>query len=282
MPSSASLTVGLASRWSRWSQLEEATSLLREALQARQAVCGPTHRDTLDALYNLGRLLQDQGQLEEAVALLSKELEGAAERKGADHEETIESAQSLHATLITAGKSAEAATLALKYGLGEDGIYRGAPVDAEKVAAAMGIETKGMDDTMKAQVRIKVRVRVRLETARAYLLTCLLTCLLQVVQLAHDEAELAAAESHDASGGLTVDDDGRILSPDKDPVTKAAGDGGKKLMEMSTEEKASHLEAQKEAAKEKNKEKLAAFQSQRGSGSSREMSAEEKKAMLWV
>jgi len=136
--------------------------------------------------------------------------------------------------------------------LGEDGIYRGAPVDAEKVAAAMGIETKGMDDTMKAQV----------------------------VQLAHDEAELAAAESHDASGGLTVDDDGRILSPDKDPVTKAAGDGGKKLMEMSTEEKASHLEAQKEAAKEKNKEKLAAFQSQRGSGSSREMSAEEKKAML--
>ena len=33
-------------------------ALLREALTGRRSVCGPKHPDTLDSIYNLGRLLQ--------------------------------------------------------------------------------------------------------------------------------------------------------------------------------------------------------------------------------
>ena len=97
---------------------------------------------------------------------------------------------------------------------------------------------------------------------------------------AKTKAEMVAASANSSSASLpdatasppvaqiTVDDDGKIVEAAVKPV--AAGEAGKKLIEMTAEEKAAHLEAQKEV----NKEKKAAFQSQR---SAHEMSKDEKK-----
>ena len=124
--------------------LGEAASLLREALALRRAVEGDGHPDTLDSIYNLGRLLQDRGELEEAAALLREELDGAAALKGAAHEETISSAANLRKVLEAGGKKAEAAALAAEFGLDKSAEERAAmlpsralplPASAEALAA---------------------------------------------------------------------------------------------------------------------------------------------------
>ena len=85
-------------------------------------------------------------------------------------------------------------------------------------------------------------------------------------------ASLPAATAKPPAERTTVDDDGRIVEATVKPA--AAGEAGKKLTEMTAEEKAANLEDKKEA----NKEKVAAFQSQR---SSHEMSKDEKKVGVW-
>lgn len=100
--------------------LDEATTLLREALEARRDVVGSTHPDTLDSIYNLGRLLQDRGMVDEALSLLREELNGAAAHKGVAHEETIGSAENLVKLLTAAGRADDAKAITAEYQLGKD------------------------------------------------------------------------------------------------------------------------------------------------------------------
>ena len=81
-------------------------------------------RQTLDSIFNLGRLLQDkgehEGEVEEAATLLREELECATKRDGKDQEEVLESANNLHELLVKAGKEEEAKELKTTYDLGSE------------------------------------------------------------------------------------------------------------------------------------------------------------------
>ena len=55
--------------------LDEAESLLKQALKWRRVVLGPRHQETLTSVLNVAELLSDQGKLDEASALFEEELE---------------------------------------------------------------------------------------------------------------------------------------------------------------------------------------------------------------
>ena len=52
---------------------EEAETMHRRALEAREKVLGPEHPDTLTSVSNLGSVLERQGKYEEAEAMHRRE-----------------------------------------------------------------------------------------------------------------------------------------------------------------------------------------------------------------
>ena len=77
---------------------------------------GPKHSSTLTSVYNLARLLQDQGQLGEAKPLLYEALLGRWEILGPAHASTRNAYASLLSLLTAQGSAREARELKAKYG----------------------------------------------------------------------------------------------------------------------------------------------------------------------
>ncbi|CAG7933712.1 unnamed protein product [Penicillium olsonii] len=87
---------------------EEADSMQRWALDAREKVLGREHPDTLTSVNNLGSVLDSQGKYEEAEAMHRWALEAREEVLGRDHPNTLTSANNLGLVLDRQGKYEEA------------------------------------------------------------------------------------------------------------------------------------------------------------------------------
>jgi len=69
-------------------QLEEAKTLLEEALQGRRKTLGGRHRHTLKSICTMGELLHAMGQLKMARLVLEEALRGQKETLGDNHQHT--------------------------------------------------------------------------------------------------------------------------------------------------------------------------------------------------
>jgi hypothetical protein len=87
---------------------EEAESMHRRALQAREEVLGHEHPSTLASVNNLGSVLDRQGKYEEAEAMHRRALEGCEEVLGREHPDTLTSVSKLGLVLDRQGKYEEA------------------------------------------------------------------------------------------------------------------------------------------------------------------------------
>lgn len=87
---------------------EEADSMQRWALVAREKVLGREHPDTLTSVNNLGLVLDSQGKYEEAEAMHRWALEAREEVLGREHPDTLTSLNNLGNVLNRQGKYEEA------------------------------------------------------------------------------------------------------------------------------------------------------------------------------
>jgi hypothetical protein len=77
----------------------------RSVLEAREAVLGAEHSDTLTSVGNLGLVLERQGKYEEAEAMHRRALEVVEKVLGRDHPSTLISIGNLALTLGSKGFS---------------------------------------------------------------------------------------------------------------------------------------------------------------------------------
>jgi tetratricopeptide (TPR) repeat protein len=78
------------------------------ALEAREAILGAEHLDTLTSVNNLGLVLSRQGKYEEAEAMHRRALETREKVLGRDHPDTLTSVSNLGSVLLSQGKYEEA------------------------------------------------------------------------------------------------------------------------------------------------------------------------------
>jgi len=90
---------------------ESAFSLQERALEVRRRVLGGEHADTLDAEWNLARILRSQGKLAEAEPLTREAMEKRRRVLGDDHPDTLASINTMATLLQDQGKLAEAEPL---------------------------------------------------------------------------------------------------------------------------------------------------------------------------
>lgn len=96
------------------SELKEAESLYRRALEGFQNIAGPKDPATLSCARSLGSLLLLEGKLDEAEPLLRRALEGSEEVLGMNHFDTLTSANDLANLLQEKGAHNEAEVLYLR------------------------------------------------------------------------------------------------------------------------------------------------------------------------
>jgi len=70
-------------------RVAEAERMRRRVVQRYEEVLGPDHPKTINALHNLGMVLDEQGKLHEAVAVLQLALEGREKVLGPEHPDTL-------------------------------------------------------------------------------------------------------------------------------------------------------------------------------------------------
>ena len=87
---------------------EEAEEMDRGAFEARKAVLGEEHPDTLTSLNNLALVLQDQGKYEQAEDMNRQALEGREKALGKEHPFTLTSLSNLASVLQDQGKYGQA------------------------------------------------------------------------------------------------------------------------------------------------------------------------------
>ncbi|HZY83443.1 MAG TPA: serine/threonine-protein kinase [Gemmataceae bacterium] len=89
----------------------KAVPLLSQALEARQALLGPDHPDTLESLSKLGRASQAAGQWKRAVELHQEALEKSQAVLGPDNPATLKCMSALAGVYRSTGRLAEAQAL---------------------------------------------------------------------------------------------------------------------------------------------------------------------------
>ncbi|KAJ5963042.1 hypothetical protein N7501_007983 [Penicillium viridicatum] len=87
---------------------EEAESMHRRALEARENVLGREHPDTLTSINNLGHVRSNQGKYEGAEAIHRRALEAREKVLGREHPDTLTSVSNLGRVLSNQGKYKEA------------------------------------------------------------------------------------------------------------------------------------------------------------------------------
>jgi tetratricopeptide (TPR) repeat protein len=87
---------------------QAAQEMGRGALEAREAILGAEHLDTLASVNNLGWVLRSQGKYEEAEAMLRRALQGKEKVLGSEHPGTLASVTNLGSVLRSQGKYKEA------------------------------------------------------------------------------------------------------------------------------------------------------------------------------
>merc|ERR1719213_1478270 len=90
-------------------KLEEAESLCRLALQAKETSLGAAHPDTLISLNNLAALLADREKYEEAEQICRRAFEATEAALGPTHPDTLAALSNLAAMLQMQGKLEEEA-----------------------------------------------------------------------------------------------------------------------------------------------------------------------------
>ena len=93
-----------------------AEALYREALEAQRTILGAQHSSTLSSVWNLGRLLEDQGKLREAEALLREALTGGVRALGRAHADAQGACLALVRVLTAQGKARDAREVQAQYG----------------------------------------------------------------------------------------------------------------------------------------------------------------------
>ena len=96
---------------SEMGQYSKAYEMGSSALQAREAVSGAEHPDTLDSLNGLGLVVNWQGRYDEAEIMLEQALEAKRRVLGADHPSTLTSMANLASTYRNQGRWTDAETL---------------------------------------------------------------------------------------------------------------------------------------------------------------------------
>ena len=94
-----------------YSQSAEAVVILRQVVESEKRVLGPEHKDTLDSLYEFGRIMYECGQSAEAVVILRQIVESKKRVLGPEHKDTLSYLYSLGAAMHICGQSAEAAVI---------------------------------------------------------------------------------------------------------------------------------------------------------------------------
>src|SRR4051812_44641916 len=87
---------------------EEAETMHRQTLEARERVLGKEHADTLWTAYWLGIVLSNQEKFEEAETMHRQTLEARERVLGKEHADTLRSAYRLRTALENQGKYEEA------------------------------------------------------------------------------------------------------------------------------------------------------------------------------
>ena len=90
--------------------------LMREVLASQRATLGSQHPSTFSSMWNLGRLLEDQGKLREAEALYSEALTGRSRVLGRAHPHTQDVCTVLVRVLTAQGKVRDAMDVKAQYG----------------------------------------------------------------------------------------------------------------------------------------------------------------------
>jgi Tfp pilus assembly protein PilF len=90
---------------------EEAESMHRRALEAREKMLEREHPDTLSSVNNLGRVLSSQGKYEEAEAMHRRALEARERMLGGEHPDTLSSINNLGRVISSQGKYEEAESM---------------------------------------------------------------------------------------------------------------------------------------------------------------------------
>ena len=90
----------------------EAEAKYTQALEAQRRTLGDDHADTLDSIYSLGRLYQNQGRFAESAPYLREELAACRTKYGSEHEETLVSIYNLAIVCQSMGEFAQAEELA--------------------------------------------------------------------------------------------------------------------------------------------------------------------------
>jgi serine/threonine protein kinase len=85
--------------------------LLEQAMEIRQRVLGPEHRDTLKTMSDMANLLRNEGRYAESERLYREALDGQRRSLGSEHPDTLLSMNDLALTLEQEGHSAEAEKL---------------------------------------------------------------------------------------------------------------------------------------------------------------------------
>ncbi|CAJ1359771.1 unnamed protein product [Effrenium voratum] len=97
----------LATELKRKQRLKAAERFFREALEGREELLGPSHRDTVSSLQALAEVLQLQGSALEAERLWRRAVQRLERSLGKDHPETLRGLHGLAEALLEQGKLSE-------------------------------------------------------------------------------------------------------------------------------------------------------------------------------
>jgi serine/threonine protein kinase/Tfp pilus assembly protein PilF len=208
-------------------QADPAFALERKSLELRERQLGPTHRDTLSSMNNLGEILSHQGKLPEAQKYFERALAARERAFGPDDADTLPSVMSLGVAIMEQGKLKEA-----------EPYYRRALAGRRKVLGADDPETLSalgnLAVLLKAQGKLdeaEALARERLERSRRVLGendTSTHIALNNLGALLYAKGDLAGAEKY-LREGLEAS---RRINGEDHPSTIASVNNVAALLEM--------------------------------------------------